>query len=205
MALAALVDWFDPQPDDRIIPLGDFVDRGLDTKGVLDQLIALGQHCQLVPILGNHDEMMLNARESQADFRFWLECGGESALASYGATGQLNLIPGQHVQFLANCYPYYETSSHIFLHANYQPELPLAQQDTATIRWLSLRDSMPPRRHCSGKTVVVGHTPHAEILLRDYLVGLDTGVWKGGWLSAMDVVSGQVWQVNERGEKRNAC
>ena len=71
-ALAALLQAIDPQPDDTIITLGDYVDRGIDSKGVLDQLIALADRCRLVPLLGNHDEMMLHARDGRGDFQFWL-------------------------------------------------------------------------------------------------------------------------------------
>src|SRR5687767_10464649 len=85
-ALAALVQAIEPQPDDTIIPLGDYVDRGMDSKGVLDQLIALADRCHLVPILGNHDQMMLNARNGKDDFRYWMNCGGIAALDSYGST-----------------------------------------------------------------------------------------------------------------------
>ena len=63
IALGALIDGNELEPDDTIIPLGDYVDRGIDSKGVLDRLIELRDRCNLVPILGNHDQMMLHARE----------------------------------------------------------------------------------------------------------------------------------------------
>ena len=185
-----------------ILPLGDYVDRGIDSKGVLDQLIKLGDRCNLVPILGNHDQMMLHAGEGRSDFQFWLNCGGDSALDSYGSTQQLSLIPQSHFRFLKSCRSYFETDTHIFLHANYKPEVPLESQDDHTIRWLSLRDYMPPMQHCSGKIAVVGHTPQSEVLDLGYLICIDTGVWKGGWLTALDVESGKIWQVNEAGEFR---
>ena len=65
IALEALIEAISPQPDDTIIPLGDYVDRGIDSKGVLDRLIELRDRCNLVPILGNHDQMMLHAREGR--------------------------------------------------------------------------------------------------------------------------------------------
>lgn len=61
---------------------------------------------------------------------------------------------------------------------------------------------IPPRPHCSGKVVVVGHTPQTEVLDSGYLICLDTGVWKGGWLTALDVESGKMWQVGEAGSLR---
>ena len=61
-ALAKLIELIELQPDDVLVPLGDFVDRGIDSKGVIHQLISLGDRCRLVPILGNHEEMMLGER-----------------------------------------------------------------------------------------------------------------------------------------------
>jgi hypothetical protein len=85
VALAALVETIDPAADDTIVTLGDYVDRGIDSKGVIDQLITLADRCRLVPILGNHEEMMLGAREGRSDFRFWMNCGGITCLDSYGS------------------------------------------------------------------------------------------------------------------------
>jgi serine/threonine protein phosphatase 1 len=203
-ALAALVDAIGVEPDDMIVPLGDYVDRGSDSKGVLDQLIELGKRCRLVPILGNHEEMLFRARDNRADLHFWLSCGGEATLDSYGKTRQLDLVPPEHLDFLESCLPYFETETHVFLHANYKPTVPIAELDEYTIRWLSLRDYVPPERHASGKTVIVGHTPQSEILDLGFLVDLDTGCCYGNWLTALDVTSGQVWQANERGELRSS-
>jgi serine/threonine protein phosphatase 1 len=205
IAFAALIDSIDPQPNDTIILLGDFVDRGIDSKGVLDELIALKTKCRLVPILGNHDQMMLNAKESRSDFRFWLNCGGDSALDSYGSTSRLDLIPSSHFQFLKDCHSYFETATHIFLHANYRPQVPIEKLDDHTIRWLSLRDYLPTERHFSGKTIVVGHTPQSEVLDLGHLICLDTGAGCGGWLTAMEVATKQVWQAGENGKLREPC
>lgn len=199
-ALAAIINLIDPQSGDTIVTLGDYADRGLDTKGVLDLLTALKSRCHLVPILGNHDEMMVNARNGKDDFRFWMNCGGITALDSYGSSGRLDLIPRSHIHFLQSCHSYFETETHIFLHANYRPDLRLEQMDEHTLRWLSLRDYVPPKPHCSGKIAVVGHTPQADILDLGHLICLDTGCCNGGWLTAFDVNSRQCWQVDERGQ-----
>lgn len=200
-ALAALIKLIDPQPGDTIITLGDYADRGLDTKGVLDQLIALKSRCHLVPILGNHDEMMLQARNGKDDFKFWMNCGGITALDSYGSSGRLDLIPDVHIRFLQQCVFFFETQTHFFVHANYRPDLQLEEMDEHTLRWLSLRDFVPSP-HCSGKVAVMGHTPQPDIFDLGHLICLDTGCCNGGWLTALDVNSRQCWQVNERGEQR---
>ena len=203
IALAKLIEAVAPQPDDTVVPLGDYVDRGIDSRGVIDQLISLADHCRLVPILGNHEEMLLGAREGRSDFRFWMNCGGITCLDSYGSTGRMDLVPAKHLAFLRSCRTYFETKRHFFVHANYEPAVPLDRQKLQTLRWLSLRDYVPPTPHCSDKIAVVGHTPQPEVLDLSYLKCLDTGCCFGGWLTAMDVDSRQIWQVNERGELRS--
>jgi serine/threonine protein phosphatase 1 len=200
-ALVALIDAIDPQSDDTIITLGDYVDRGIDSKGVLDQLIALADRCRLVPILGNHDEMMLRSRDGKDDFKFWMNCGGIAALDSYGSSGRIDLIPAAHFRFLERCLSYHETDTHFFVHANYRPDLPLNRQDDRSLRWLSLRDSVPGP-HCTGRIAVLGHTPQPDVLDLGHLVCIDTGCCNGGWLTALDVGSGEKWQVDERGQMR---
>jgi serine/threonine protein phosphatase 1 len=200
-ALAALLRAIAPQPDDIIITLGDYVDRGLDSNGVLDQLIALSKRCRLKPLLGNHDEMMLNAGNGKDDFRFWMDCGGIATLDSYGSTGRLDLIPDAHFRWLEQCLPFFETYTHFFVHANYKPDLPLDKQDEYTLRWLSLLDFVPGP-HRSGKIAVVGHTPQPDVLDLGHLICIDTGCCTGGWLTALDVASGQKWQADERGSLR---
>src|SRR5262245_55090137 len=72
-----------PRPDDRIITLGDYVDRGPDSCGVINRLLALSKQLRLVCLRGNHDQMMLDARDSPLAEEMWLECGGRETLRSY--------------------------------------------------------------------------------------------------------------------------
>lgn len=201
-ALASIIRAIDPQPDDTIITLGDYVDRGMDSKGVLDLLIELSSRCRLVPILGNHDDMMFHAGDGERDFQSWMSCGGQSALDSYGDTRRLDLIPDAHLQFLAKCVSVFETDTHFFVHANYKPNFLLEQLDGLTLRWLSLNDEMP-HPHYSRKIAVVGHTPQPEILDVGHLICLDTGCGFGGLLTALDVNNRQCWQVDENGGLRS--
>jgi serine/threonine protein phosphatase 1 len=201
-ALAALLAKINPGESDTIVTLGDYVDRGPDSKGVLDQLIDLSSRCRLVPLLGNHDEMMLGAREGKSDLAFWLKCGGGAvALDSYGDTGKLDQVPADHFRFLAQCHDYFETENHIFVHANYDPARPMDRQDSVTRLWLFLSESLPGP-HCSGKIVVVGHTPQptGQILDLGYIKCLDTGCGQDGCLTALDLNSGQTWQVGQDGD-----
>ena len=96
---AALIKAIDPKPDDTIVTLGDYINRGIDSKGVIDQLLNLRSCCNLIPILGNHDGTMLEARDDEDAFRFFLEMGGITTLDSYGDTGRLDLVPAEHWEF----------------------------------------------------------------------------------------------------------
>jgi serine/threonine protein phosphatase 1 len=193
-ALAFLLRAINPQPDDTIITLGDYIDKGHDSHGVLDMLIELSGRCRLIPILGNHEEQMLRARDDAAEFQWWMEFGGVVTLDSYGSSGQIDLVPENHFQFLNSCLPYLETETNFFTHGNYDPDLPLAQQRDRTLRWLSMGDSVPGP-HCSGKIAVVGHTPQPEVLNLGHLICLDTGCAYGGKLTAMEMGSGEIWQT----------
>jgi serine/threonine protein phosphatase 1 len=193
IALARLIEAVDPKQEDTLVTLGDYVNRGIDSQGVLDQLIDLSGRCRLKPLLGNHEEMLLANRATRivVDDPIVLEPGIERFLS-------------RHFDFLDSCQTYYETHTHFFVHANYKPQVPLDRQDRFTLLWLSLRDYVPEGPHGSGKTAIVGHTPQrsGEILDFGYLKCIDTDCCHGGWLTALDVASGHVWQVNAQGQLR---
>jgi serine/threonine protein phosphatase 1 len=202
-ALEALVRAIDPQSDDVIVPLGDYCDRGPDTRGTIDGLIDLASRCRLIPVLGNHDEMLLEiVSGAGALFGDWLAFGGNMTLLSYGCAVPEE-IPPEHIDFLSRCRPYHETDSHFFVHASYLEQLPLEDQPGDVLRWESLRDRMP-KRHYSGRTAVVGHTAQrtGEILDAGHLKCIDTCCYGGGWLTALEVDAGQVWQAGPDGSLR---
>jgi serine/threonine protein phosphatase 1 len=204
-ALTALLAAIDPKPEDTIVPLGDYVDRGPDSKGVIDQIMALAERCRLVPLLGNHEEMLLNSLDDEDNLNFWLDCGGDATMASYGSGRLSDQIPIEHVRFIEECLPYYEIDTHFFVHANYEPDRALNEQDEYTMFWLSLRNVVP-LEHDSGKIAILGHTPQpdAEVLDMGHLKCIDTGCVYGGWLTALDVTSGQIWQADQNGVLRRA-
>jgi serine/threonine protein phosphatase 1 len=195
-ALRTLLAVVDPKPDDTIVALGDYVDRGPTTRDVLNQLLVLAKKCRLIPLRGNHELMMLAARENTSDRSFWLECGGRETLKSYGPSATIGDVPEAHWKFIEDTRLYYETPTHIFTHANYVPGLAMDGQDPNVLLWLSARDYVPGP-HFSGKTVVVGHTPQREIVDLGHLIILDTGCYRGDWLTAMDMATKQVWQADD--------
>lgn len=199
-ALDAVLAAATPRSTDTIVTLGDYVDRGPDCSGCLERLIELGQACRLVPILGNHEEMLLSILDgAHSLLDAWLSFGGEATLASYGAASPED-IPATHISFLRECLPWYETERHFFVHGSYVAALPLDQQPPDVLRWEALHDRLPGP-HCSGKTAIVGHTAQkdGQILDVGYLKCIDTCVYGDGWLTAMDVESGQLWQADKFG------
>jgi serine/threonine protein phosphatase 1 len=201
-ALKAVLDAIEPGADDVIVALGDYINRGPDSRGVLERLIDLGTRCQLVPILGNHDQMLLEARSGRHPTT-WLGMGGIATLDSYGPGRKLSLIPDAHFEFLEGCLGYHETDRHIFLHANYHELLPMDRQPALMLRWESLRDTTPGP-HVSGKMVIAGHTSQktGEVLDLGYLKCIDTYCYGSGWLTALDVDAALVWQASRDGKLR---
>lgn len=196
-ALKALIEYVDLTTDDVLVTLGDYVDRGPDTPGVLDTLIELRRKCRLVPILGNHDQVMMAAVFGQVSPKVWMEMGGEPTVAAYGS---IRDIPSDHTDFLASCELCVESGDHIFMHGSYDPEIPLEKQSIEDLLWKGLRDGVPAP-HLSGKRAVVGHTSQKSGRIFDagHIVCIDTYCCGGGWLTALDVHSGKVWQVDREG------
>jgi serine/threonine protein phosphatase 1 len=205
VALVKLIEAIDPKAEDTIIVLGDAMDCGPDSKGVLDQLIALSSRCHLVALLGNHEEMLLNALESRSEFKYWQKLGGEQTLRSYSSAIRpgLEVIPAEHVRFIRDCRPYFETETHIFVHASYDPDLPMDRQSDRTLRWESVHpEKMSP--HFSGKVVIAGHTRQQSGEVRDleFFKILDTDAYGNGFLTALEVHSGEIIQANQQGQLR---
>jgi serine/threonine protein phosphatase 1 len=83
-AIDALLNAIRPRPEDVIVTLGDYIDRGPDSKGALERLIELARRCRLVPLLGNHEEMLFEAMADSFPLEFFLGVGGDAILDSYG-------------------------------------------------------------------------------------------------------------------------
>ena len=204
IALSALLDAVAPRPEDVLVVLGDFVDTGPDSRRVVERLIRLRDETRLVPLLGNHEELMLAAREGLSQLGAWMNFGGDRTLASYAPPGgrpDLGLIPEAHWRFIESCHDFFETEGHIFVHGMAAPDRPLAEQDPRELRWARFEEAGP---HGSGKTVICGHDRQCSGLPADrgFTVCIDTNPTDGGWLSCLDVGTGRVWQANEAGEQR---
>ena len=204
-ALDVLLAAVDLQPDDQLVTLGDYVDRGPDSAGVLERLIGLKQTHQLVALRGNHDQMMVLSKQPFDNDALWLGCGGLATLASYGPNATLEDVPAQHWDFLENgLVDWHEIDTHFFVHASVYADMPLAEQPAYMLLWEKLYE--PVARHCSGKIMVCGHTQQrsGEPWNLEHAVCIDTWVYGEGWLTCLDVHSGKVWQANQKGELRQA-
>ena len=203
-ALETLLAAIRPQPADTLVLLGDYVDRGPNSRGVIQRLLGLQPQCHLVPLLGNHDEMMLAVYDGRSSSTSIGCCSAAMPPWNPTAPCKLDQIPAAHIEFLRSCRLFYESDRHFYVHGNYLAELPLEAQPTETLLWESLKVRQPGP-HCSGKTAIVGHTSQnsGEILDLGYLKCIDTRCYGEGWLTALDVESGQVWQADKNGRARD--
>ncbi|MGI9270496.1 MAG: metallophosphoesterase family protein [Woeseiaceae bacterium] len=205
-ALRTLVDFVGLHADDTIVPLGDYVDRGPDSAAVIDFVIDLGTKHNVVPLRGNHEIMMLEAREKESWLAPWLGYGGRETLQSYASSdaeaGTFSDVPDAHFDFIENkLQDYYECETHFFVHANADPKIPLDKQKEPALFWQKYKD---PAEHCSGKIMVCGHTAQITGVPASNAnsICIDTWAYGEGWLTCLDVESGTIWQANESGETR---
>ena len=203
-ALDALLTEIQPTQQDTVIGIGDYVDRGMESARTIDVLINLVSKTKFVPLIGNHELMMYHGLYGEKnDLEYWYQHGGNATVASYG--GRTENIPQHHLAFLSHCVRFFETDTHFFVHANYEPNVMLAEQPDEVIFWKHLKVSVPPP-HANGKIAVVGHTPQpdGDVLNLGHILGIDTYCYGVQWLSAVDVDSGMIWQANNRGNLRTA-
>jgi serine/threonine protein phosphatase 1 len=202
-----LLAWVKPEPDDVLITLGDYVDRGPDSRGVLDRLIALKKARPVICLRGNHELMMVDAwRGGRSERNMWLSVGGVQALGSYGCapgkTGTLDDVPPGHWHFLENdLVDYHESELFIFVHAGVDYDLEMNEQSDSALFWESLGADL---RHISGKTVICGHTSQksGEPKVLPGGVCIDTHAYGGGGLTCLEAISGRYWQVDLLGHRR---
>jgi len=199
--LEHLWEVIDAQPEDRVVFLGDYVDRGPDSKGVIDFILGLQGDCDITCLTGNHEEKFFLARIDHTELAHWLQAwGGGATLESYGPGG-FDDVPESHWEFLRQNLPYLETDTHIFVHANLEPDLPLTEQPPFT---LVHKKFGKPEPHRSGKIMVCGHTAqkfHVPLNL-GHAVCIDTDPGRGGWLTCLHVETGRYWQTAFGGRQR---
>ena len=198
-ALNHLLEVVGPASEDRLVFLGDYIDRGPDSRKVIDRVIELAGVIQAISLRGNHEVMILEARTSSNKLHYWQMYGGNETLASYGVTDILtwtSKIPNEHWDFFKSTVPMYPTDSHIFVHANLNPTLGLNQQPESDLYWRFCHDMRP---HKSGRHIICGHTSQISGKVKEmgYATCIDTYAVGGKWLTMLDVESGDYWQASQ--------
>lgn len=189
-ALEALLDEVRPSPSDKLIFLGDYVNKGPDVAGTLEILSSLSQEENWIFLRGNHDQMLLDAYRDPLKFGIWECLSGDRPLDSYGAGSLkelLHRIPEHHIRFLENrCRDHYETDSFIFVHGGIRPQFSPEEEEIEHLQWTVLSSAAA---HLSGKTVICGHSSQANGKIADlgHTICIDTGITKGGCLSCLDL------------------
>jgi serine/threonine protein phosphatase 1 len=187
-------------PADRVIEvyLGDYVDRGPDSRGTLDLLIERGERSETVFLKGNHEAFLLEVLDDPSKIQDWRQYGGLPTLMSYGLRPTLNptrdeqvdlvkgltqALPQSHVAFLKNLPSCFDCGDYYFVHAGVRPGVPLEQQRDEDRLWI--RDEFLQSDRDFGKYIVHGHTPVSAPDIRPNRVNIDTGAYATGNLTLL--------------------
>ena len=197
--LEMLWDRIDPRSGvDQLIFLGDYIDRGEDSSGVLDYLLRIKRtYSDTIFLMGNHEKMFMDFL-SGVDRALFIHNGGESTLRSYllrmdnhWGSGQgvmdeetLNkMVPERHRDFLQELHSYYETSDYIMVHAGLRHGVALEDQTSEDLVWI--REEFIYSEEDFGKRVIFGHTPFVRPLVLPNKIGIDTGAVYGNQLTCV--------------------
>jgi len=188
--------------DARIVHVGDYVDRGPDSAGVIERLSRLAAgDSRFVCLMGNHDELMAGFLDDPvAHGPNWFRNGADATLRSYGiavpdelTAGDLTLLsaqlaeamPPQHRDFVRNLPRSVKFGDFFFCHAGIRPGVPLARQSPDDLTWIREPFLGSGRDH--GAVIVHGHTPANTPEVRSNRINVDTGAVYGGPLTVLAI------------------
>ncbi|MEM7367387.1 MAG: metallophosphoesterase family protein [Bacteroidota bacterium] len=189
---------------DELFLLGDYVDRGPNSKGVFDYIFQLQNDGYTVRCLrGNHENMMLDARSgSPADFDHWRDNGGDSTLASFGILFDLNKIPEKYWQFCETLPYYFELDQHLLVHAGFNflhPRGPLKDEDSMV--WIRNWYEDLDREWLGNRIIIHGHTPRNRRQIEAWpmtqseipILNIDCGCFFTGQMCAYDMSNDRLY------------
>lgn len=193
-----LMDWSPSRIEQGLIVyLGDYVDRGPNSRGVIESLLSGPPgNLQTVHLLGNHEQLLLDFL-GEAEPRMWLSNGGDSTLSSYGVgeaaiaqndSGRLReafreLLPARHLSFLNSLKRMHFVGDFCFVHAGVRPGVALEQQNADDVIWV--RDLFLDSKADFGKIIVHGHSIAPQVDWRANRIGIDTGAYYSDRLTCL--------------------
>ncbi|MCS0504488.1 metallophosphoesterase family protein [Ancylobacter mangrovi] len=200
----------DPQrTQSRLVFLGDYIDRGTESREVIEAVRAGQEEQGWTCLTGNHEAMLLAALDGQLDWEVWLANGGVETLFSYGlsardftASGRLDelgpaiteAMPASHLAFLRGLPTHVEVGDYFFCHAGVRPGVALEQQSPEDLMWI--RDVFLDSRSDHGKRIVHGHTPQMEPEILPNRINVDTGAYLTNRLSCVILEADQVQVIH---------
>jgi serine/threonine protein phosphatase 1 len=200
--LEALLRGLDLAPDDTLAFVGDYIDRGPDSRAVVGLLLGVQRDRPgTVFLRGNHEDMCLDYLGRHGHWgEAWRLNGGAATLQSYGLGAKASgaeaaaRIPATHVAFFESLATSYVAERWLLVHAGIRPSVSLEEQDEEDLLWI--REEFIAQVHPLPYTVVFGHTPQRHVLVDlPYKIGIDTGCVYGGWLTALELSERMLYQV----------
>jgi serine/threonine protein phosphatase 1 len=196
--------------DTLIIFLGDLMDRGPDSAGVIETAMALRAAGRKVRFLtGNHEEVFLRAcrKNDPKITRFFIRIGGEATVLSYPITRAeymaldmhelserlQTLVPESHLEFIDSFEDQIVLGDYAFVHAGIRPGVPLADQKPSDLRWI--REEFVDHRGDLEKVIIYGHTIYEKVEERGSRIGIDTGAYASAELTAIGLEGGERWYL----------
>jgi len=193
---------------DQLILLGDYIDRGANSKGVIERIIELKENGAIV-LKGNHDDLLVKSFNNQSGaLEHWERAGGLTTLKSYDSDIESMNIPddinfNKHAIFLENLDYYYELEEYIFVHAGIQPDLKLSDNNPDIFLWIR---ELFYEMYYGDKTVVFGHTPvsvirgnknHDIYFGENNVIGIDGAAAYGGQLNCLELPNKKTYHVQK--------
>lgn len=180
-----------------VVFLGDLVDRGPDSKGVVKLARKWGESRKVRYLAGNHEEMFLQSFEDKEVLRHFLKHGGRETVLSYGidkrAYSKMKLgelqdamheaVPKKHRDFLESFEDLIVAGDYVLVHAGINPKASIEEQKQSDLRWI--RDRFLRHEEPFSHVVVHGHTIFEDVEHRDHRIGIDTGAFRTGRLTAL--------------------
>lgn len=188
---------------DRIVFIGDYIDRGPDSRSVVDLLLDFRETFpRSVFLRGNHEEMFEDYLQGSPRFGLgtYTWNGGRENLISYEVnpleTVSRSDFPDAHLEFLFGTELMFQEGEYLFVHAGIRPGVPLEEQSREDLLWI--RDEFFAHEHDLGLTVVFGHTPFRDVFQNlPFCIGIDTGAAYGGRLTCVELADGRVRNTHQ--------